>query len=230
MVKLSSALNTVNHAHPHLHSGALNGTDCQCSSLVLLLLSNQQQFVHMDTSMFQKIPITCVVSLGSILSPVIFNLSMEPLSALLTNKSIKMHNFSWKSSLIQTCSASYIVLSSGPEYPASIWSSGQPRQNSWYLLRATNKKQHKPGSMTWPLIALNPNFHQIPSHVDGPYWPTSPTARKPKMCWYQLSLLKKVKLFLPESNFRTAAQALILSNMDGGNTLLHGFPDSPWHH
>ena len=46
------------------------------------------------------------------------------------------------------------------------------------------------------------------------------------MVWYQLSLLKKVKQFLPESDFRTAIQALVLLHLDGGNALLHGLPDS----
>ena len=50
--------------------------------------------------------------------------------------------------------------------------------------------------------------------------------KKIKMAWYQLSLLKKVNLFLPESDVRTTVQAFALLHLDGGNALLHGLPDS----
>lgn len=71
------------------------------------------------------------------------------------------------------------------------------------------------------------NMHTcLAKHLDSPWTPTSRSrtyAIKTKAAWYQLACLKKVKPFLPESNFRTAVQSLVLSYLDGDNAVLHGF-------
>ena len=74
LLDLSAAFDTVNHPILICILDSHIGITGNVLHLLSCYLSNLHQFVHMGTSTSQKIPITCGVSQGSILSSVIFNL------------------------------------------------------------------------------------------------------------------------------------------------------------
>lgn len=142
-------------------------------------LFNWHQFVYMGTAKSQMIPITCGVPmvpycpLPSSIATWSCLVHYSQITASRFINILMVHNPDPDIQCTKHCL--HIIQTSWPA-PTSI--STQERQNCHLQQTTTpkaNKKQYKPGSMTWALAASNLNFHWMLSNLDSLWTPTSPS-------------------------------------------------------
>lgn len=235
LLDLSSAFDTVKHdnllALLERRMG-LSGTVLQWFSSFLY---NRTQRIKMKNSILQPSIVTLGVPQGSALSPILFNLLMEPLANALNSSNILYHLYADDTQL-------YLKIST-PEDLIDL-NTMLLNTQSWltnsHLMLNTKKTEfilisppsHSPKLDLW--LKHLTSFDCVPVIIDSAKSlgitidkhlnMQSHISNATKGANHKLSILRKLKPFLPQADLKMAVQALVLPRLDYGSTTLCGLP------
>lgn len=235
LIDLSAAFDTINHPALLETLKGRSGINGIVLKWFASYLQHRSQQIRINSCLSKPTRVTLGVPQGTILSPALFNLFMEPLTIILRQAGVKYHLYADDTQLyFKIKSHSDILHLNVTLNKIQSWFKANHLKlnpNKTELILFASKSNHLP-IQDWLKnldalncsLALSDSVKSLGITLDKYLSMRDHIKNSTKSALYALKQLKKMKPFIPQDDLKTIVQSLVLSKLDYGNAILTGTP------